>query len=196
MTTTIADIHAYWFGELDERGLAAPQRHALWFKASAQTDRDCRERFGKLVAAAVAGDLQDWEQADDGLVALILLLDQFTRNIHRGTARAFAGDARALSLAREAVTSGRYRRLPAIHQAFLYMPLEHCEDLATQDECLRLFAALERDAGSASVAGFTRYARAHREVIAQFGRFPHRNAILGRESTPAELEHLAQHGGF
>ena len=196
MTTTIADIHAYWFGELDERGLAAPQRHALWFKASAQTDRDCRERFGKLVAAAVAGDLQDWEQADDGLVALILLLDQFTRNIHRGTARAFAGDARALSLAREAVTSGRYRRLPAIHQAFLYMPLEHCEDLATQHECVALFEALAAVTGDELIANFTRYAVAHRDIIATFGRFPHRNAILGRTSSAAELAHLQQHGGF
>ncbi|MCB1676179.1 MAG: DUF924 domain-containing protein [Halioglobus sp.] len=196
MSATIADIHAYWFGELDERGMASRQRYALWFKASATIDRDCRERFGELVERAIAGELQGWERTDDALVALILLLDQFTRNIYRGTARAFAGDDRALSLARQAVTSGRYRRLPAIHQAFLYMPLEHCEDLTTQHECVALFEALAAVTGDELIANFTRYAVAHRDIIAKFGRFPHRNAILGRASTQAELAHLEKHAGF
>ena len=196
MQVAIQDIHDYWFGPLDAAGMAGADRNKLWFSASEAVDADLRRRFGALVERALGGELQPWGNDDAGLVALVLLLDQFTRNLFRGTPRAFAGDQRALALARKTIAAGRHRRLPAIHRVFLYLPLEHCEDLATQDECLRLFAALERDAGSESVAGFTRYARAHREVIAQFGRFPHRNAILGRESTPAELEHLARHGGF
>ena len=196
MQGAIEDIHDYWFGPLDAAGMARPEQHKLWFSASDATDADLRQRFGALVERALAGELQGWAGADAGLVARVLLLDQFTRNIFRDTPRAFAGDPQALALARETVASGRHRRLPAIHRVFLYLPLEHCEDLATQDECLRLFAELEQVAGSEQIAGFTRYARAHREVIAQFGRFPHRNAILGRESTPDELEHLARHGGF
>jgi len=196
MQAAIQDIHEYWFGPLDAAGMARPAQHELWFGASGAVDADLRQRFGALVERALAGALQAWAGDEAGLVALVLLLDQFTRNIFRGTPRAFAGDPQALALAREAVATGRHRRLPAIHRVFLYLPLEHCEDLAVQDECLRLFEELEQVAGSESVAGFRRYAVAHREVIAQFGRFPHRNAILGRNSTPAELEYLAHHGGF
>jgi uncharacterized protein (DUF924 family) len=196
MRTAIQDIHEYWFGPLDAAGMARPEQHQLWFSASDATDADLRRRFGALVERALDGALHAWADDDAGLVALVLLLDQFTRNIFRGTPRAFAGDPQALALARQTVAAGRHRRLPAIHRVFLYLPLEHCEDLATQDECLRLFAELARDSGGESVAGFQRYALAHREVIAQFGRFPHRNAMLGRDSTPEELAHLASHGGF
>jgi uncharacterized protein (DUF924 family) len=196
MQAAIHDILAFWFGPLDATGMARPEQHKLWFSASDAVDADLRQRFGALVERALAGELQAWADDDAGLVALVLLLDQFTRNIFRGTPRAFGGDPQALALARETVAAGRHRQLPAIHRVFLYLPLEHCEDLATQDQCLRLFAELERDTNDESIAGFQRYAVAHREVIAQFGRFPHRNAILGRESTPQELEHLAHHGGF
>ena len=196
MPDAIAEINQFWFGELDEAGLAAADRHRLWFAASPATDVTIRDRFGERVDLALAGDLADWDQRDDGLIALVLLLDQFTRNIYRGTPRAFAGDARALELAQRAINSGRYQRLPAIHQVFLYLPLEHSEDLDTQDECVALFEMLAGVTGDPGIADFGRYARAHREVIARFGRFPHRNAILGRQSRPEEQDYLRVHGGF
>ncbi len=196
MSGAIEEIHDFWFGELDEAGLAAADRNSLWFTVSEQTDTVCRERFGDLVDTALAGELQAWAERDRGLVALVILLDQFTRNIHRGTARAFAGDERALALAQHAIETGHYQRFPAIHQVFLYMPLEHAEDLEVQEECVTLFAALSEVTGSPQVADFARYANAHRDVIARFGRFPHRNAILGRESSAEELAYMRQHGGF
>jgi len=196
VNSEINAIHRFWFGTLDEQGLADPAHQRLWFSASAETDDALRERFGHLVEQALAGSLGGWCDGDNGLIALVLLLDQFTRNIYRDTAGAFAGDGRALDLARTAIAAGRHRTLPLIHRVFLYLPLEHSEDLAVQDECLELFAELSRDASPGHVDDFARYARAHRDVIARFGRFPHRNAILGRSSSAAELDYLAQHGGF
>ena len=192
----ISEILDYWFGPLNEAGMCREDRNPLWFKASADTDETCRSRFSDQVEQALAGELDSWTASDQGLIALIVLLDQMTRNIYRGTAGAFSGDQRALGLAQQAIETGIYQRLPAIHQVFLYMPLEHCEDLEVQEECVTLFEELAAVTGHQQIADFTRYAIAHREVIAQFGRFPHRNAILGRESTPAELAYLEQHGGF
>lgn len=192
----VDNIHEFWFGPLDDTGICAQDRNPLWFAASDETDRTCRERFGSWVERALAGELDEWEQRDEALVALVLLLDQFTRNIYRGSAGAFSGDQRALELAQRTIESGRYQRLPAIHQVFLYMPLEHCEDPGVQEECVTLFEELAAVTGNPQIGSFTRYAVAHRDVIAQFGRFPHRNALLGRESSAAELEHLRTHGGF
>ncbi len=196
MDPSIDDIHRFWFGELDDAGLCKPRQRQLWFRKSDDTDRLCRERFGGLVDQALSGGLEHWPDSDRGRVALVLLLDQFTRNIYRDTARAFAGDPRALALARETIAAGHHRRLPAIHQVFLFMPLEHCEDLGVQEQCVALFEELAAVTGSDEIADFTRYARAHRDVIASFGRFPHRNALLGRHSSAAEIEYLEQHGGF
>ena len=196
VTKDIADIHKFWFGALDASGLATPEQQRLWFSGSAQTDVEMAQRFGSLVKRALTGELDTWAANDDGLVALILLLDQFTRNIYRGTPRAFAGDNRALNLASNALAADRHRALPAIHRVFLYLPLEHSEDMALQEKCVRLFTELASDSDPAGTAGFTRYAIAHRDVIARFGRFPHRNAILGRASTAGELAYLEQHGGF
>ncbi len=196
MTEEIREILAFWFGPLDEAGMPAEDRNPLWFKTSDETDRLCADRFGRLVEQAVAGGLETWERDDRGLVALILLLDQFTRNIHRGTAAAFSGDARALALAQHAIETGHFQRLPAIHQAFLFMPLEHTEDPDVQEECVTLFRELAAVTGNDLIANFLRYAEAHREVIERFGRFPHRNPLLGRESTAEELDYLATHGGF
>ncbi|TDG12934.1 DUF924 domain-containing protein [Seongchinamella unica] len=196
MQPDIAQIHDFWFGPLTDEGMCAADRHDLWFRASDSTDRLCRDRFGLLVTSALEGQLADWPDSDPGLIALVLLLDQFTRNIYRGTPQAFAGDERALALAQHCIAHGHHQRLPAIHQVFLFMPLEHCENLEVQDECVELFTQLQAITGLEQVASFCRYAIAHRDVIAQFGRFPHRNAILGRDSTPGELNYLEQHGGF
>ena len=196
MTDISEDIHAFWFGELDENGRCVEDRNALWFGASDTTDAECRTRFGASLALALQGKLDAWTQTNRGLVALIVLLDQFSRNIHRGTAQAFTGDPLALALAQDTISSGRHLRLPAIHRVFLYLPLEHCEDLAVQDTCVALFAQLQQIGGDAQFASFARYAIAHRDVIARFGRFPHRNALLGRTSSAEELSYLEQHGGF
>lgn len=196
MQRDIADIHQFWFGPLDGAGFATPEQHRLWFGASPQADATIGARFGTLVARGLAGELESWADTDAGLIALVLLLDQFTRNIYRGTPGAFAGDAAALTVARQALAAGRHRQLPNIHRVFLYMPLEHCEDPAIQEECVRLFAELAAETGAAAVDDFARYAIAHRDVIARFGRFPHRNAILGRTSSAAESAYLEEHGGF
>jgi uncharacterized protein (DUF924 family) len=192
----IDEIHDFWFGELDENGLCASDRSALWFGANDTTDTHCRARFGAALAQALRGELDRWAETDRGLIALIVLLDQFSRNIHRGTAQAFAGDPHALALAQEAIHDGRHRQLPLIHRVFLYLPLEHCEDLAVQEQAVALFTALAQSTSLPQFEQFTRYAAAHRDVIARFGRFPHRNAILGRASSAAELAWLAAHGGF
>lgn len=196
MTETVSDILNFWFGALDENGVCNPQQQSLWFKASADTDQHCKEAFGIYVEQALSGELDDWVESDQGLVALVILLDQFTRNIYRGTPAAFSGDARALELAQHAIASGQYERLPAIHRLFLCLPLEHTESLSVQDHSVEQVKALAETSGHEMFSGFIRYAVAHREVIAQFGRFPHRNSILGRASTPQELEHLAVHSGF
>jgi uncharacterized protein (DUF924 family) len=196
MREDITAIHQFWFGALDDAGFASPEQNGLWFSAGAETDATVRSRFGDTVSRALAGKLDHWAEEDSGLIALVLLLDQFTRNIFRGTPQAFAGDAMALDLARQAIATGRHTALPPIHQVFLYMPLEHCEELATQEVCVRLFAELASITRAEAVNGSARFAEAHRDVIARFGRFPHRNAILGRESSPEEQAYLEKHGGF
>lgn len=195
----IAEILDFWFGELDATGWPDPTRHQLWFGSSIETDRLIRDRFGNAVAAAVAGELRHWADQADGLVALILLLDQFSRNIYRGTPAAFSGDAQALALVKAAVARGQDRNQANIHRVFLYIPFEHSENLENQDQGIALFDQLLLDCdpgGRARIADFRRYAVAHRDVIARFGRFPHRNASLGRDSSEAELAHLQTHGGF
>jgi uncharacterized protein (DUF924 family) len=196
MTDTIAAIHNFWFGELDESGLCVNDHHALWFGASSETDTYCREQFSAPLTQALDGQLRDWTKTDRGLLALVVLLDQFSRNIYRGTAQAFAGDPIALALAQDAIATDRHLRLPAIHRVFLYLPLEHCEDLAAQEGCVALFEALAQQVGHPQFDGFSRFAIAHRDVIARFGRFPHRNEALGRVSSAEELAYLKEHGGF
>jgi uncharacterized protein (DUF924 family) len=195
MTESIDTIHRFWFGELNDKGLSGAEFQSLWFKKSEVTDQRIQERFGDLIQQAVAGQLNDWVTTDHGLVALIILLDQFTRNVCRNSPSAFSADPLALKLALQAVDNGRHLDLPAIHRVFLYLPLEHSEDLAIQEKCVALFEELVKSVG-AGVEGFAGYATAHRDVIARFGRFPHRNAILGRDSSKEELEYLATHGGF
>ena len=140
-----------------------------------------------------------WPSRPGGLVALVILLDQFTRNRHRGTPEAFAGDPQALALCKAAIAAGDHRKLPTIYRVFLYLPFEHAEDQSAQQQCVHLFDELLTDCeklAQQQVQSFRRYALAHRDVIDQFGRFPHRNAICGRESSAEELQHLKTHGGF
>lgn len=163
-----------------------------WFRKDDAFDAAIRERFGADVEVALA-DTSD-EGTDADLLARILLLDQFTRNIFRGTPRAFAGDAQALQLAESLVTSGRDKNLSPWQRWFSYLPFEHSESLLQQERSVALFAALRREMQSEAFDSAYDYAIRHREVIARFGRFPHRNAILGRESTPEEIDFLKQPG--
>jgi uncharacterized protein (DUF924 family) len=189
---TPAAVLSFWFGSNE----AVDSR---WFRRSDAFDREIDARFGATLDAALAGQLDGWAAQPEGALALILLLDQFTRNIHRGTPRAFAGDARAPALAQQLVASGGHRRLPSLQRWFACMPLEHAEDPALQRQCVDLFESLVAEAGPhrEALAGALDYARRHRDVIDRFGRFPHRNAILGRASTPEEQAFLQQPGsGF
>lgn len=195
-------VLAQWFGSTRPDNATALAHQAQWFTKSAAFDAALRERFGAAVQAALDGQLRHWAaQGPWPCLALILLLDQFTRNIHRGTPRSFAGDPQALALALEAQDRGLDLELPEVARIFMYLPLEHAEDMAMQERSVQAFQSLAQMAPDAAsrefLAGTLDYAYRHREVIARFGRFPHRNPILGRASTPQESEYLAQPGaGF
>lgn len=172
------------------------QSRAEWWRKDAAFDALVRQRFAATLQAALEGGLDEWDGLGArGTLARILVLDQFTRNAWRDTPAAFAGDARALQAALALVDSGAHLGLTPLQRWFAYMPLEHAEDLALQQRSLALFSTLAGEGpGFASALD---YARSHLDVIARFGRFPHRNAILGRVSTPAEAAYLAQPGaGF
>ena len=166
-----------------------------WFRKNEAFDVEIRDRFGVLVEAALAGGFEEWDVIPAAALARILLLDQFTRNIHRGTPLAFAGDELALAAARQLVASGADRSLPAMLRWFVYLPYEHSESLAVQEESLALFRRLHAEGGKPLCSALD-YAERHWQVIARFGRFPQRNAILGRASTPEEIEALKQPGFF
>lgn len=174
----------FWFGAAD-----APRDE--WFRKDAAFDERIRARFGALVERALAGELVAWERAPHTALARILLLDQFTRNIFRDTPRAFAGDAQALVVAEAAVARGFDRALDPLQRWFLYLPYEHAEGAAMQRRSLALFEALARETGNAEPL---EWARRHADVIFRFGRYPHRNAILGRASTPEEIAFLREPG--
>jgi len=184
---TIVD---FWFGAPDspEHGTA----RSVWFAKDAAFDAEIRERFGALVEQALRGELDGWGDAPRSAIAHVLLLDQFTRNAFRDTPRAFAGDPRALAAAARMVGLRQDEALPTFMRGFVYLPYEHAEGLAMQDEAIRLLMRLA--AADPAQQSMLDYAYKHRAVIERFGRFPHRNAILGRRSTAEELEFLRQPG--
>lgn len=184
------DVLRFWFGPED---VDRPE----WFHKSAAFDAEIDLRFGAEVEAALHGRLDAWCRTIDGSLALVILLDQFTRNIHRGTPQAFAGDAQALATARALVGQGHDIGLPPLRRSFLYLPFEHAEDRAAQEESVRLYTALAADGVGPLARTLTKtldYAVRHRDIIARFGRFPHRNEVLQRASTAEEIEFLKQPG--
>jgi len=194
---SIDETLAFWFGPLSADGLAENGRFELWFNKDDEVDAEIRRRFGSQLASAMAGELNHWRETPDGLLALVITLDQFSRNLFRNTPRAFAGDPLALTLALEAIGRGQDRSLPTVQRAFLYMPLEHSEELSVQDQCISCFESLVMDATPAArplAKTFLGFAHKHRDVILRFNRYPHRNGVLGRQSTPEELEFLSQPG--
>ena len=180
----------FWFGA--EGSPAHGQLRTEWFRKDAAFDASIAQGFGPLVEAALAGRLNGWAARADGALARIVLLDQFTRNIHRDTPSAFAGDALALAGAQAMVASGQDGALRPEQRVFAYLPFEHSESLALQDQSLQLFSALA--ANAPALANILDYARRHHAVIARFGRFPHRNELLGRLSTADELAFLREPG--
>lgn len=181
----------FWFLPSDDPGHGSYR--AEWFRKDDGFDMAIRERFGAEVDAAFASEAPA-DASDTDLLARILLLDQFTRNIYRGTPRAFAGDRQALQLAEKLVGAGRDKNLAPWQRCFVYLPFEHSETLLDQERSVALFAALRREMQHQAFDSPYDYALRHRDIVARFGRFPHRNAVLGRESTAAEIEFLKQPG--
>ena len=176
----------FWFGTGDQ---ARPE----WFRKDPAFDALIRGRFGALIDAALAGAIDDWAgRSPQAALARILVLDQFTRNAFRDTARAFAGDAQALRAARDLVARGFDRLLTGRQRGFAYLPFEHAEDRAAQQEAMRHFTALVAE--HPGLADLLLWARKHQEIIERFGRYPHRNALLGRADTADEAAFLQQPG--
>ena len=174
-------VREFWFGS---------DRKA-WFEKNPAFDEEIRRRFLPLYEVGAAGKLQDWKHKPADCLALVILLDQFPRNMFRGTARAFTADAVARDAARAIVDRGWDKALSADERMFAYLPFEHSESLADQERCLALMKEI---AVFPETADLPKWAEAHRVIIRRFGRFPHRNAALGRESTPEEIEFLRQPG--
>jgi uncharacterized protein (DUF924 family) len=195
----------FWFGLPGSADYGRPRR--CWFTKDAAFDALLRDRFGRLQGRAIAGGCDGWRGHPRGCLALIIVLDQFSRNLHRDRAEAFAGDVQALELAKFALAAGYDRAVVPVERWFFYLPLEHSESLADQDQSVARFEALRPDASSqpptapepyaldgAAIASVIDYAHRHRAIIRRFGRFPHRNGPLGRTSTPGEVQFLQQPG--
>lgn len=189
--TAANDILDFWFLPADHPGHG--RFRPEWFRKDDRFDAEIRDRFGAAIEVALETSLP--EDAPDGeVMARILLLDQFTRNIFRGTPRAFAGDDQALMLATRLVGAGRDKNLPPLQRCFAYLPFEHSESAVEQERSVALFTALAREMQAPEFDSTLDYAIRHRDIVARFGRFPHRNAILGRDSTGEEAEFLTQPG--
>ena len=190
-------VLAFWFGPPGSAAEVAGRQRKLWFGKSADNDQAVIERFAATLAAATAGRLDHWANTPRGRLALVIVLDQFPHHIHRDRPPAFATDPQSLALSLAALESREDRKLTPIERVFLYLPLEHAESLAMQARSVSLYEQLAHEAAADERAlfdGFLDYARRHYDVVARFGRFPHRNEILARASTADELEFLKQPG--
>lgn len=196
--TDIDEVLSFWFGEPTDDGMARPEVQQRWWKKDAAFDASIQARFGATFERAVRGELQDWADSPRGRVALVIVLDQFSRNLGRGSGEAFANDPAALRLASAAVERGELDELPPLHAYFLLMPFMHAEDVEAQRRCVELFR--ERAARAPNEAlrrlfeGGADFAERHRVIVERFGRFPHRNALLGRASSPEEEAFLKEPG--
>jgi len=182
-----------WFGETRKDPAVIPQRMGWWFSADENRDADLKEQFGDLVEWCAAGNAYEWLDNPEGRLALIIALDQLPRNLFRGTPRAFDFDPYTAALCLAAAHTGEDRKLKPVERAFLYMPLQHFEDLHAQNTGVLLNEKLASENPEFPIfgEGFLSYARLHRDIIARFGRFPHRNRVLKRKSTAEEADYLA-----
>lgn len=194
----IESVLDFWFGACGPDGTLDPARKKMWFGDGRRHDSAIRERFGALHQRASRGELEkEWRATPPGRIALIVVLDQFSRHIHRDTAASYAQDPAAQKLAVAGVDQGMDHRLIPAQRVFFYLPLEHAEDIELQRLCVRCFDGLARTVSPSrrkDYDGFLDYARRHLEIIERFGRFPHRNKVLGRKSTPAETRFLREPG--
>lgn len=193
----IEEVLSFWFGELDASGFASKDTATRWFKKDPAFDEEVRTRFGALHARLAAGSERPAVAEPRATLAYVIVLDQLSRNMFRDQPGMFASDALALSAARASVDAGKDRELRVQERVFLYMPYMHSEALADQDECVRLFRAMaDEQSGDAKAAiEFNHeYAVKHRDIVLRFGRFPHRNRILGRTTTGEEATFLSQPG--
>ena len=191
------ELLEFWFGDDPDDASVAAAKAELWWGHKPETDELLRERFGTAASAASVGILDHWAGSPRGRLALILLLDQIPRVVNRGSPEAFAMDVDARKVASQGIESGADRLLRPIERVFFYLPFEHSEEIEDQERSLALFRELVNEVPAEhreTFAFFLDYAVRHREVIARFGRFPHRNGVLGRESTPEEKAFLEQPG--
>lgn len=191
----VQTLLAFWFGELSD-GFADDSHRERWFSGGPAFDDECRQNFSILAARAADGELDHWLTEARSCLAFILLTDQVPRNIHRGTPMAFATDGPALNAARNGVETGLDRLLGLDERCFFYLPFEHSESLIDQHTCVGLFTQLRDETPNGfrhHTGSYLQFAHQHRDIITRFGRFPHRNGVLGRHSTAPELEYL-EHG--
>lgn len=183
----------FWFGEIKDE-LAKGDQGKLWYAATAEQDNEIRVKFESLLEQAATGQLDEWQQQPRGSLALIILLDQMSRNIYRGTAKAFAFDNLALNYCLEGIDRGYDQSLCLIEKCFYYHPLEHCESLEMQNLCLIKFNELEDEYFQPQhldvIQNALNFAKEHADIIEKFGRFPHRNKVLSRVSSSEELDYL------
>ncbi|KAA8739723.1 DUF924 domain-containing protein [Pseudomonas koreensis] len=197
MTAPWQPLLDWWFGHAESPDEISADKGKLWFGKKDSQDLEARERFGVFVDQALAGELTEWTQRPEGWLAMVLLLDQLPRMIFRDSPKAFSGDLRAQKLVAQGIAADFDRQLKPIQRVFIYLVFEHCENLAVQNEAVSRFIDLVAEQPEAERTVFADnldYAERHRKVIARFGRFPHRNAVLGRESTAEELAFLSQPG--
>lgn len=188
MRTSPPAVLDFWFGRADEPGFG--EFRDAWFQKNDGFDAEVRDRFGDVYERAAAGELDGWREEATGCLALVIVLDQFPRNMFRGDARTHATDAKALETAGYAVDRALDRELPPLQRMFLYMPFMHSEGVEDQRRSVELFGLLAEQGGP----DVTEYAVGHKEIVDRFGRFPHRNEVLGRGTTPEEAEFLTRPG--
>lgn len=189
----IDELLGFWFGELEGPGDYPRDRDELWWSGSVAVDAEIRERFAGLVDRALAGELDHWAETARGRLALIVALDQLTRSLGRGTAAAFAGDRAAQARCLEGIERGHDRELGLVERSFFYMPLMHAEDRALAERSLEMFTELSAEIAERGAEGFADpigHAIGHADIVRRFGRYPHRNPLLRRSSTPEEKAYL------
>lgn len=191
------EVLNFWFGELCEDGTVDPETKKRWFKKSKAFDEEIRDRFGELHRRAHGGELDDWTKDARGRLALVIVLDQFSRNLHRDTGDMYACDLQAARIAVHGMDCGHDVELPISYRVFLYMPFMHTEDLDLQERGVTAFERLADESPEptrGTCKDYAKYARVHRDIVKQWGRFPHRNKLLQRDTTPDEAEFLTKPG--
>ena len=188
--------HYFWFGALKDPNEAADEeKMKLWFGFSSEMDEIVKKRYSQTLEDANNGKLDAWQESSQGTVTLIVILDQFSRQIHRKDEKAFSYDAKALAIAEAAVTRGQDKNMHMLEKIFCYMPYQHSEEMAMQEKSVALFESLLSHASKDQYEFATKglkMAREHKDIISQFGRYPHRNEVLGRVSTEEEIKFLGQ----